>query len=117
MVVPHSGAEADFTVRAFVIERQLLSSLLRQNVYRHRASASEVSKVKNARPDASVHGFVRRFFVLGRCPRGITGAIKGVFVVPENVRETIIRGDRLVDYFAKFAHRKFSLIALRSRSK
>jgi hypothetical protein len=25
----------------------------------HRASASEVSKVKNGRPDASVHGFVR----------------------------------------------------------
>jgi hypothetical protein len=28
------------------------------NGNRHRASASEVSKVKNGRPDASVHGFV-----------------------------------------------------------
>ncbi len=29
-----------------------------ENGNRHRASASEVSKVKNGRPDASVHGFV-----------------------------------------------------------
>jgi hypothetical protein len=53
-----------------------------------------------------VHGFVRLFFVSGRCPWGITGAIKGIFIVPQNVRETIMRGDRLVDYFEKLPHRK-----------
>jgi hypothetical protein len=58
----------------------------------------------------SIHRFKHRI-------REITGAIKGVFAKPENVRETIIRGDRLVGYFAKFAHRKFSLIALGSRSE
>ena len=33
-----------------------------QNDHHHRASVSEVSKVKNAPTDASVHGFVRRIY-------------------------------------------------------
>jgi hypothetical protein len=39
-----------------------LMLICRTNDYHHRASASEVSKVKNAPPDASVHGSVRRRF-------------------------------------------------------
>jgi len=39
------------------------SSTANQNGDRHRAFASEVAKVKNGRPDASVHGFVRPFLV------------------------------------------------------
>lgn len=42
----------------------------RHNGNRHRASTDEVSEVKNARPDASVHGFVIGQFSYAVPPRG-----------------------------------------------